>query len=97
MADASSAARLVAVDFIDLPGWADDDHAAAAAFRRSAIRLAAKLPTTKELGPDGAALARKGQAAIALGESLDDVEARAFFGRRTSGLSASSQTRGKGS
>lgn len=80
MADASSAARLVAVDFIELPGWADDDHAAAfAAFRRSAVRLAAKLPTTKGLGPDGAALARKGQAAIALGESLDEAEARAFF------------------
>lgn len=80
MADAFSAARLVAVDFADLPGWADDDHAAAfAAFRRSAVRLAAKPSTTKALGPNGSALARKGQTAIALGEVVDRAAARAFF------------------
>ncbi|MCM5559722.1 murein transglycosylase A [Pleomorphomonas sp. JP5] len=80
MADALPAAHLVEVDFSDLAGWADDDHAAAfIAFRRSAVRLAEKSPTTKALGPDGMALVRKGQAALALDESVDRTAARAFF------------------
>lgn len=80
MADAFPAAHLVAADFTDLPGWADDDHAAAfLAFRRSAVRLADRPPTTKALGPDGVILARKGQAALALDETIDRATARAFF------------------
>ncbi len=80
LADALPAARLVATAFTNLTGWTDDDHAAAfAAFRRSAVRLADKAPTSKALGPDGAALARKGQLAAAMDENLDAVAARAFF------------------
>lgn len=70
----------MAVAYTDLPGWADDDHAAAfAAFRRSAVRLAEKSPTTKALGPDGAALAGKGRMALLLGEDVSPATARAFF------------------
>ncbi|PIO98942.1 hypothetical protein CJ014_12730 [Pleomorphomonas carboxyditropha] len=80
LADALPAAHLVAVAFTDLPGWIDDDHAAAfAAFRRSAARLIDKTPTCKILGPDGAALAQKGQLAAALGDTVDSAAARAFF------------------
>ncbi len=80
MADASPAAHLVAASFTDLPGWADDDHAAAfAAFSRSAARLIDKIPTAKALGPDGAALADKGRIALALGTAVDAAAARAFF------------------
>lgn len=80
MADLASVGRLVAVAFTDLPGWADDDHAAAfAAFRRSAARLVEKSPTGKLLGPDAAALVGKGRLALALGETLDATAARAFF------------------
>ena len=80
LADALPAARLVAVAFTDLPGWADDDHAAAfAAFRRSAARLVDKVPTAKALGPDGVALAQKGQLATALGQTVNSAAARAFF------------------
>lgn len=80
MADTPPAARLVAAAFSDLPGWTDDDHAAAfAAFRRSAARLIDKLPTVKALGPDGAALAQKGQLALALGDGVESGAARAFF------------------
>lgn len=80
MADALPAARLVAVSFADLKGWADDDHAAAfAAFQRSAARLVEKAPTAKALGPDGIALAKKGRLALALGPKVDKTAARAFF------------------
>ena len=74
------AARLVATAFADLSGWADDDQAAAfSAFRRSALRLIDKMPTSKELGPDGPALVRKGHLAVALGDTVDATAARAFF------------------
>ncbi len=80
MADALPAARLVAVSFADLIGWADDDLAAAfEAFRRSAERLIEKAPTTKSLGPNGTALVQKAQAALALGANVDADTARAFF------------------
>ena len=80
LADALPSAHLVAAAFTDLPGWADDDHAAAfAAFRRSAVRLIDKVPTAKALGPNGAALAQKAKLAVALGETVDSVAARAFF------------------
>lgn len=80
LADALPAARLVATAFTELPGWADDDHAAAfSAFRRSAVRLGDKIPTSKPLGPSGLALARKGQLAAALGDAVDAAVARAFF------------------
>lgn len=80
LADAFSAARLVAVAFADLPGWTDDDHAAAfTAFRRSAVRLTDKAPTTKALGPEGAALVQKGRLALELGEDVGPADARAFF------------------
>jgi membrane-bound lytic murein transglycosylase A len=80
VADVSPAARLVATTFDDLPGWSDDDHAVAfAAFRRSADRLIDKLPTSKALGPDGAALRRKGKLALELGDAVDSPTARTFF------------------
>lgn len=80
MADALPAARLVAVSFDDLNGWANDDHATAFdAFRRSAARLVEKAPTAKALGPDGIALAKKGQLALALGADVSEATARGFF------------------
>ncbi|MCM5554710.1 murein transglycosylase A [Pleomorphomonas sp. NRK KF1] len=80
MPDVFPAAHLVEVDFANLAGWAEDDHAAAfQAFRRSAIRMAEKPSTTKALGPDGSALLRQGRAALALGETIDRAAARAFF------------------
>lgn len=80
LADAFPAARLVAVAFADLPGWIDDDHAAAfTAFRRSAARLIDKPPTTKALGPEGAALVQKGRMALELGEAVGRADARSFF------------------
>lgn len=73
-------ARLVPVAFSALSGWAADDHLAAfRAFRASAERLAERLPTTKALGPEAAALARAGEAARALGAHVSDVDARCFF------------------
>lgn len=80
LADSLPAARLVAIPFTDLSGWAEDDHGAAfMAFCRSAVRLIEKSPTSKALGPDGTALARKGKLALALGEHVDSATARAFF------------------
>lgn len=73
-------ARLLPVDYVDLPGWASDDHASAfAAFCRSAERLLNHLPTEKPLGPAPGDLVRV--ARIALGEAAATTPstARAFF------------------
>lgn len=80
LADSLPSAHLVPIAFTDLPGWAEDDHALAfAAFRHSAARLIEKIPTSKTLGPDGAALARQGKLAVALGDNVVPAAARAFF------------------
>ena len=66
--------------FSNLPGWQEDDHAAAlACFRISARRMAAKPYTTKKMGVDAAALAKAGVAALALEANGNATEAKAFF------------------
>lgn len=79
-ADAARSARLLPLGFADLPGWADDDHAAAfAAFRRSAAMLAEHPPKQRGLGIDAAALAGILARAADLPETLGRSAARAFF------------------
>ncbi len=69
-------ARFEPCSFSQLPGWNGDDHGAAlACFRQSAIRMAQKPYTTKQLGIDAAGLA--GLAPTALG--CPPQNARAFF------------------
>jgi membrane-bound lytic murein transglycosylase A len=76
----TASARLTPLPFDALDGWAEDRHADAfAAYRRSALRAAATLPKTRGLGIDGAALARIGRAALALGEAPGDAASRQFF------------------
>lgn len=74
------ATRLDPVRFSDIPGWRDDDHAAALrCFRVSARRMVEKPYTTKELGADAAALAAIGAEALAY---PDDADPRLFFETR---------------
>lgn len=80
MAAPARPARLRAVGFARLSGWAADDHAAAfAAFRRSAERIAASPPKTRPLGPDGALLAAAAARALDLPATPGPAAARAFF------------------
>ncbi|MCX5494847.1 MltA domain-containing protein [Kaistia dalseonensis] len=73
-------ARLVPLDFSDLAGWPDDDHAAAwSAFRLSAAHIADHPPKTRALGFDGAALSAIARAAMAEPVILDRDAARRFF------------------
>ncbi|MBX3531469.1 MAG: murein transglycosylase A [Rhizobiaceae bacterium] len=75
------AAHIAAVSFADLPGWADDDHAAAfAAFRRSAFRFLEKPYRTGALGVASDAFAKAFAAAREL-EDPDRHVARDFFER----------------
>ena len=71
--------RLRPVSWSDLPGWADDDHAAALrALRRTTRHVAANGPhKTGALGIDGGAFAPAYAAASDVGDGAD--EARAFF------------------
>jgi len=71
---------LVPVRFDDLPGWAEDDHAAAyAAFLASAERVVHAPPKTRALGIDGSRLATPARAALALGTAPPRQAARRFF------------------
>jgi membrane-bound lytic murein transglycosylase A len=75
-------ATLTVLAFDALPGWADDDHAAAfAAFRRGAAVLADHPPKPRALGLDAARLAAL-LAEAARMPALARREARAFFETR---------------
>ncbi len=83
MGDTAHAAvdtRLIPLAFSDLPGWPEDDHAAAfAALRRSAAVRANHPPKRRALGIDADALAAVLARAAALPETLSAGDARAFF------------------
>ncbi len=71
---------LLPLAFADLAGWPADDLAAAfAAFRRSALAMQDKGPTTRALGIDGDALARAGARALSLAEEPGSEAVRVFF------------------
>jgi membrane-bound lytic murein transglycosylase A len=77
----SRSSHFVPVTFLDLPGWADDDHAAAyAAFRRSAVRVLEKPYRTGSLGMDIEAFAVAHEEARQA-ETLTRKQARDFFER----------------
>ncbi|MEP1331073.1 MAG: MltA domain-containing protein [Lentilitoribacter sp.] len=69
-----------ALSFDDLPGWADDDHAAALdAFLKSAQKMQKKVPTTRSIGLDGEALSEVGSWLMSLDEGVLGNETRLFF------------------
>ena len=71
---------LVPLGFGDLPGWAEDDHAAAlAAFRRGAAVLAGHPPKARLAGIDPDRLQAAMRRAAELPADLDAAAARAFF------------------
>ncbi len=71
---------LIPVAFADIPGWRDDDHAAAlAAFRRGAAVLADHPPKRRQVGLDPDALAAAVRRAAALPADTPRDAARAFF------------------
>lgn len=79
MAVAVDDMALQPVDFDDLPGWSEDDHAAAfEVFLKSAGRMAEKPYPTRQGGVDGGDLARIAKAALALGPT-DAETAKVFF------------------
>jgi membrane-bound lytic murein transglycosylase A len=72
--------RLAPLAYDDLPGWAEDDHAAAfRAFRRGAAVLEAHPPKTRALGIHAGALAEALRRAAGLPEDLAAGHARRFF------------------
>jgi len=72
--------ELVRLGFEDVPGWDDEDHAAAlGAFRRGATVLADHPPKRRTLGIDPGLLIAAIRAADAIPPSLDRGVARAFF------------------
>ncbi|MBN8997257.1 MAG: MltA domain-containing protein [Rhizobiales bacterium] len=80
MNDASPPPGLEPLPFAALPGWADDDHAAAfRAFRRGSAVLAEHPPKTRALGMDGALLAEALRRAENLPADLSAGHARQFF------------------
>jgi membrane-bound lytic murein transglycosylase A len=80
MSEAADGTRLVPLTFDDLPGWRDDDHAAAfAAFRRGAAVLADRPPKTRTLGTDAKALAALLRRAGSLPDPYASSAARSFF------------------
>ncbi|MEP3630413.1 MAG: MltA domain-containing protein [Hyphomicrobiales bacterium] len=69
-----------ALTFDDLPGWAEDDHAAALdAFLKSAQKMQEKPPKTRALGLNGEALSEIGGWLMSLDEGVLGNEARLFF------------------
>jgi membrane-bound lytic murein transglycosylase A len=71
--------RIAAVSFADLPGWVDEDHAAAfAAFRRSAFRFLEKPYRTGALGVTSESFAPAYAGAREL-DAPGGAEAGAFF------------------
>jgi membrane-bound lytic murein transglycosylase A len=71
---------LIPVAFPDLPGWAEDDHAAAlAAFRRGAAVLDKHPPRRRAIGIDPEALAGAIRRAASLSADIAAGAARAFF------------------
>jgi membrane-bound lytic murein transglycosylase A len=77
---AAGKAQSIPLEFSDLAGWQDDDHAAAfAAFRLSATVSADHPPKQRALGIDAGALAAALAHAEALPETLSGRDARAFF------------------
>lgn len=77
----SPSSHFIPVTFLDLPGWAADDHAAAyAAFRRSALRVVEKPYRTGSLGVSFAAFAAAHDEARQT-EALTGPAARDFFER----------------
>ena len=79
-ARASAGARLLPLEFSDLSGWRDDDHAAAfAALRRSADALVTNPPKRRGLGIDVTALAAALARAGTLPITPSNEQARAFF------------------
>lgn len=76
--------KFVAMSFADLPGWGDDDHAAAfAAFLSSCPRVAAlaKLPSKSSRAPVPAELVAACEAGTALPAKVMKAQAKAFFER----------------
>ncbi|MDA7946398.1 MAG: MltA domain-containing protein [Hyphomicrobiaceae bacterium] len=74
----------VAIGFGDIAGWQDDDHAGAfAAFRRSCVHIVkrADIRARKKSGKKSryAVLEPVCRKALAMGETVSDAEARAFF------------------
>jgi membrane-bound lytic murein transglycosylase A len=66
--------------FADIPGWRDDDHAAAlAAFRVGTRALLARPPKTRRLGISGRGLQRAAEIAAALPAEVGLDAARGFF------------------
>ena len=77
---AAGDARLEPLAFAALPGWADDDHAAAfRTFRRTCAVAAGDGAPLRPARPGHEALARVCRAALALAEPSSAAEARAFF------------------
>lgn len=73
----SEVARFAAASFSELPGWEDDDHAAAlAAFRRSALRALEKPYRTGALGVEASSF---DDAFAAARISGGETDARRFF------------------
>lgn len=71
---------LIPLAFADIPGWPDDDHAAAlAAFRRGAAELAEHPPKRRQVDLDPDALAAVIVRAAALPAETQRDGARAFF------------------
>ena len=72
--------ELIPVSFAAVPGWYEDDHAAAlGAFRRSASAIAEHPPKRRIAGVDPEALSRAILRADALPADPGVAEARAFF------------------
>lgn len=68
------------LSFNDLPGWAEDDHAAAlSAFLKNAQQMQTKPAKTRAIGLDGDALAEIGSWLLSLDEGILGGEARYFF------------------
>ena len=68
------------IGFSELAGWAEDDHAAAfAAFRKGCPIVVERPPKRRKIDVDGAQFARICGEALALPETLERDQARAFF------------------
>ncbi len=79
--------RLLPIPFDALPGWADDDHAAAfAAFRRGAAVLADHPPKERAFGLDAAALIAAIERAGRIPPDIGSEPARRFFEDRFSAV-----------